>query len=86
MSKKRIGLSPTHNNFYLEKEKVIITGIKDENSFVYKNKYKAVGILPFDRFMYEEECSKVQINSEVIIYRYFTVSSKKLLAYHVRHE
>lgn len=43
MSKKKIELCPSNNNFYLEKENVIITGLKDENTFIYQNKCKAQG-------------------------------------------
>lgn len=86
MSKKKIGLCPTGSTFYLEKEKVIITGIKNENAFIYQNICKAQGLLPFYRFLSEDECSQVKINSEVTIYRYFNASGKRLLAYHVRYE
>lgn len=51
MSKKKIELCPSNNNFYLEKENVIITGLKNENTFIYQNKCKAQGLLPFYRFL-----------------------------------
>lgn len=86
MSKKKIELCQSNNNFYLEKENVIITGLKDENTFIYQNKCKAQGLLPFYRFLSKEECSQVKINSVVTIYRYFNTSGKRLLAYHVRYE
>ena len=86
MNKKKIELCPSDNNFYLEKENVIITGLKDENVFIYQDKYKAQGLLPFYRFISKEECSQVKINSQVTIYRYFNTSGKKLLAYHVRYK
>jgi hypothetical protein len=88
MSKKRIGLYPTDNSIYPKKEKVVITGLKDEKTFIYRNAHddNAKGLLPFYRFSSEEECSHVQINSEVTIYRYFNASGKRLVAYHVRYE
>lgn len=86
MSKKKIELCPSNSNFYLEKENVIIIGLKAENTFIYQNKCQVQGLLPFYRFLSKEECSKVKINSVVTIYRYFNTSGKRLLAYHVRYE
>lgn len=85
-SKIKIGLHPISNSFCLDKEKVNITGIKDENAFIYQDKNGAQGLIPFYRFLLEEERSQVQIYSKVTIYRYFNTSGKRLLAYHVRYE
>lgn len=84
MSKKKVGLYPTGDNLRIRKMRVIITEIK-EDAFAY-NFSEAKGIIPFSRFISEEECSKVQINSEVTIIRYFNASGKRVLAYHARLE
>ena len=85
MSKKKVGLYPTGDNFRIRKMRVIITEIK-EDAFAYTFLGAAKGIIPFSRFISEEECSKVQIDSEVTIIRYFNASGKKVLAYHARLE
>jgi len=86
MSKRKVGLYPTDQSIQPQKEKVIIIE-KQENAFLYLEKtYGAKGILPFARFISEEEISSVQIRSEVTIYRYFNASGKRLLAYHARYE
>jgi len=87
MSKKKIGLYPTDVSSRLESETVKVIGIKDNSAFIYEDSiYGAQGLIPFSRFLKEEECLRVKVNSKVVINRYFNTSGKRLLAYHVRYE
>ncbi len=86
MKKKKVGLLPESDNFLFKTEKVIITGIKDGNAFIYQDRAGAIGILPFYRFLSEEEFSKVKIGSVVKLNSYFNSSGKRVRAYHARFE
>lgn len=88
MSKKKIELYPTDQNTHIHERKDIVEIIeKKENAFVYvEDTHNAKGLLPFSRFISEEEISRVQIHSKVAIYRYFNASGKRLLAYHAKCE
>lgn len=86
MSKKNIGLYPIDKSIIPVKEDVIIVE-KKENTLLYRDKeFGALGLLPASRFLLKEELEKVEVNSEVTIYRYFNASGKRMFAYHVRYE
>jgi len=87
MSKKKIGLYPNDVSFRLESETVKVIEIKDNSALIYKEStYGAQGLIPFSRFLKEEECSRVQVNSEIVINRYYSTLGRRLLAYHARYE
>lgn len=86
MSKKGIGLYPTNQDIQPRKEKVKIVEKKEE-AFIYRdNIFGAQGLIPFSRFISKDDIDRVQIHSEVTIYKYYNASGKRLLAYHVRCE